>query len=145
MSQTPEEFFYKHAGYSYDPATETEEQGKRRGAAQLATAERFAAALGLSYSWEDDWGLNTSHADYFCADAYPDGEPNTCEWVQVWGGWGTVVGAMGCVDDAFLVVEKGTERGWVRFVMGNDPDEVVCDYTIKLEGALAPMFERWNA
>jgi hypothetical protein len=54
------------------------------------------------------------------------------------------VDAIMAVDDAFLVVEKGTERGWVRFVMGNDPDEVVCDYTIKLEDALAPMFERWN-
>jgi len=49
------------------------------------------------------------------------------------------------VDDAFLVVEKGEERGWVRFVMGNDPDEVVCDYTVKLEDALSAMFDRWNA
>jgi len=52
------------------------------------------------------------------------------------------------VDDAFLVVEhtETKERGWVRFVMGNEPDEVVCDYTVKLEGpALKAMFERWNA
>ena len=37
------------------------------------------------------------------------------------------------LDDAFLVVTKGEESGWVRFVMGNEPPEVVCDYTINLE------------
>jgi hypothetical protein len=37
------------------------------------------------------------------------------------------------LDDAFLVVTRGEESGWVRFVMGNDPEEVVCDYTINLE------------
>lgn len=53
--------------------------------------------------------------------------------------------AVTAVDDAFVVVEKGTERGWVRFVLGNSPDEVVCDYTVKLDEALDPMFDRWNA
>ena len=37
------------------------------------------------------------------------------------------------LDDAFLVVTKGEDSGWVRFVMGNEPYEVVCDYTINLE------------
>ena len=37
------------------------------------------------------------------------------------------------LDDAFLVVTRGEESGWVRFVMGNEPYEVVCDYTINLE------------
>lgn len=36
------------------------------------------------------------------------------------------------LDDAFLVVERGDEVGWVRFVQGNDPIEVVCDYTVNL-------------
>jgi len=49
------------------------------------------------------------------------------------------------VDDCFLIVEKDGDRGWVRFVMGNDPDEVVCDYTTKLDDALDPMFAVWNA
>lgn len=34
-----EQFFYENAGWSYDPATETEEQGRRRGAVALARAE----------------------------------------------------------------------------------------------------------
>lgn len=46
--------------------------------------------------------------------------------------------AIMAVDDAALHVarhgEAGTyATGWVRFVMGNDPDEVVCDYTTNLE------------
>jgi hypothetical protein len=96
----PEEFFYEHAGTSYYPATETEEGGRRRGAAQLAMAERFAAALGLTYTWRDDWGLNTSHAEEYCADAYPDGEPETCEWLLMYDATGREVGALGCIDDA---------------------------------------------
>lgn len=36
------------------------------------------------------------------------------------------------VDDAFLVVAKGDEEGWVRFVMGNDPEEVAADWTVNL-------------
>lgn len=35
-----EQFFYEHAGYSYDRATETAEQGRRRGARVLAMAEK---------------------------------------------------------------------------------------------------------
>lgn len=48
------------------------------------------------------------------------------------------VAAIVAVDDAFLNVKKREangvvyEIGWVRFVMGNDPDEVVCDYTTNL-------------
>ena len=36
------------------------------------------------------------------------------------------------LDDVYLNVAKGNERGWVRFVLGNEPDEVVCDYTTNL-------------
>ena len=46
------------------------------------------------------------------------------------------------VDDAFLVVTKGEESGWVRFVMGNEPYEVVCDYTINLE-CLDSLTDSW--
>jgi hypothetical protein len=37
------------------------------------------------------------------------------------------------LDDGFLVVSKDNEEGWVRFVMGNDAPEVVCDYTLNLD------------
>lgn len=40
--------------------------------------------------------------------------------------------AIMAVDDAALHVRRGGDTGWVRFVLGNDPDEVVCDYTTNL-------------
>lgn len=49
------------------------------------------------------------------------------------------IDAITAVDDAALHVARGAKgtperaTGWVRFVMGNDPDEVVCDYTTNLE------------
>lgn len=50
------------------------------------------------------------------------------------------------VDDATLIVAEGTPtgpRGWVRFVMGNDPEEVVCDHTLNLSSVLDPLTESW--
>ena len=46
-------FFYEHAGYSYNPQTETPEQGRMRGAIELAQAEQYAANLGWTIEW--DW------------------------------------------------------------------------------------------
>lgn len=47
------------------------------------------------------------------------------------------------VDDAFVIVQRGTRDGWVRFVLGNDPDEVVCDYTVNLEDVIGPITKGW--
>jgi hypothetical protein len=47
-------FFLKHAGYSYDPKTETPRAGRSRCARQLAKAERDAAALGYYFDWNED-------------------------------------------------------------------------------------------
>lgn len=52
--KTPEQFFYEHAGWSYDPKTETKEQGRRRGARLLAKVERWASQTGVSYEWDQD-------------------------------------------------------------------------------------------
>ena len=49
-----EQFFYEHAGYCYDPATETAEQGRARCAADLARAEQFARDHGWTAEWETD-------------------------------------------------------------------------------------------
>lgn len=46
-------FFYEHVGGSYNPATETVEQGKMRGAMRLADAEAWASAAG----WRVEWHL----------------------------------------------------------------------------------------
>jgi hypothetical protein len=50
----PEQFFYDNAGFSYNPATETIEQGKVKGAKSLAQAEAYAAEQGWIYEWTPD-------------------------------------------------------------------------------------------
>lgn len=49
------EFFMEHAGYGYDPKTETPELGKLRGARALADAERAARKQGFYWVWLRDW------------------------------------------------------------------------------------------
>jgi hypothetical protein len=57
------QFFLRHAGYCFDPKTETEIQGRRRCAKALAEAERRGTELGLSIEWEDDRDADTSFLD----------------------------------------------------------------------------------
>jgi len=78
--QTPEQFFYEHAGYSYDPLTETPEQGKERGAKRLAQAERDSREAGESYEWQID--TDSSSADWI--EENEDGGKNQEPW-EVWG------------------------------------------------------------
>lgn len=47
-------FFYDNAGYSYDPATETAEQGRERCARELARAEVYGRSEGWRAVWRDD-------------------------------------------------------------------------------------------
>lgn len=47
-------FFVKHAGCSYDPLTETPEDGRVRCARELAKAETLARELGYSFRWDVD-------------------------------------------------------------------------------------------
>lgn len=47
-----EKFFYDNAGYSYDPKTETVEEGKIKCAKAMAQAEMFAREHNWSFSWE---------------------------------------------------------------------------------------------
>lgn len=56
-------FFFKHAGYSYDPKTETPEQGRTRVAQTLELAERFARSYGLVFAWEVDPDIDSSDFD----------------------------------------------------------------------------------
>ncbi len=57
--RTPEQFFYEHAGYSYDPTSETRTQGRRRCARRLARAEAKASQLGFTFEWDYD-GMDSS-------------------------------------------------------------------------------------
>lgn len=51
---------------------------------------------------------------------------------------------MSCDDGYFLVKDSSGERfGWVWFVFGNDPEEVICDHTTNLSHVLDPMTEMW--
>lgn len=47
------------------------------------------------------------------------------------------------VDEAFVFVRRGEETGWVFFVLGNDPDEVICNHTVGLSDVLDPLMEGW--
>lgn len=58
-----EEFFYAHAGYSYDPKRETPEQGRRRCAKALARAEDYAQSLGWTFKWDHEPDADLSWMD----------------------------------------------------------------------------------
>lgn len=62
MGQTAYHFFLTHAGYSYDPKTQTPMQGRRACASLLAEAERKARDAGCSFSWDID--PNTTSRDW---------------------------------------------------------------------------------
>lgn len=83
-----EQFFYDHAGWSYDPKKETSEEGKRRTAAELTKAEQWASDNDYEFVWSDD-----VHDD---DKTVP---PTTCESCQMIID-GEYVSGLGCVDDA---------------------------------------------
>jgi hypothetical protein len=56
-------FFYDNAGYSYDPKTETPEQGRANCARILACAELISKSIGMQYSWTIDPGTDSSAFD----------------------------------------------------------------------------------
>lgn len=48
------------------------------------------------------------------------------------------------LDQAHLYVTKDDKTSWAFFVLGNDPEEVICDYTVDLEDVVGPLFEAWS-
>ena len=55
------------------------------------------------------------------------------------------IDAITAVDQAWLFVKR-TENGvrsYVFFVLGNDPEEVICDHTVDLSPVLDPLTDRW--
>lgn len=90
------EFFYQHAGWGYNPTTETPEEGRRAGAEALADAERWARETGVWFRWESELGWIDHVAEY---DTY-DAEPETCEACIAYDEDGEVVASLGCIDDA---------------------------------------------
>jgi len=53
-NEEAKQFFFEHAGLSYDPKSETQRQGRLRCARRLATAEEFAKKHGWTAEWVAD-------------------------------------------------------------------------------------------
>lgn len=59
----------------------------------------------------------------------------------------SIIDAIMAVDDCYLIVTLpdgfDREESHIRFVMGNDPEEVIGDYEISLEPILGPLVKGW--
>jgi len=88
-------FFLRNAGYSYNPETQTKQQGRAASARKLAKAERDARALGYTFEWQDD-----CDGDHSYLVAGVDPEPETCEVCLMLDDNGKVMQSLGCIDDA---------------------------------------------
>jgi len=63
MSTTAYQFFLEHAGYSWDPAVETQEVGRDRCARALASAEERGTELGFTCEFSEDGEADRSFMD----------------------------------------------------------------------------------
>ena len=101
-------FFYENAGYSYGKG-ETREQGRRRTARALATAEQYASTQGWVVDWELEEGV--------WEDFYGEGE--TAENVEqvvvaiLKDANGKVLGSLGGITESF---DSATNRRYRRVV-----------------------------
>ena len=75
------QFFYDHAGWCYDPKTETPEQGRNRCAQTLADAHRSALSAGYTFEWDIDPDTDSSefldgpvYELYICVLVSPEGD-----------------------------------------------------------------------
>lgn len=50
---------------------------------------------------------------------------------------------MSCDDGYFIVFLNGKRVGFIWFVFGNSPEEVICDYAVSLEYIIGPLTEGW--
>lgn len=83
-------FFFAHAGYSWNPKTQTEEQGKRECAERLARAEEWASANGYSFDWRPD---------HVTSKKFSNEQPPWMLWqAAIFDPDGTIVGGLGGVD-----------------------------------------------
>lgn len=89
--------FATHAGYAHGP-DQTPAEGLAATVLALADAEDHAARAGWRVVWGDDWTISDHRAEY--GDAYADGGPERCESAALVDEAGTVLAALGCIDDA---------------------------------------------
>lgn len=45
--------------------------------------------------------------------------------------------------DICYVHSHFVDYGWMMFVLGNDPEEVLADYTVNLEPVVGPLQDKW--
>lgn len=50
---------------------------------------------------------------------------------------------MTCDDGYFTVFQNGERVGFVWFVFGNSPEEVICDHSTSLSHVLDPLTRSW--
>ena len=117
-------FFYKYAGYSYDPKTQTPEQGRIECAKALAKAEVYAIRHDWQFIWDyDDIPYEDALGDheYWCEDAR-QGRHHEHEilWCQCCDADGRVLASLGAIIDpdtnsrrviqAELALESGARK-----------------------------------
>ena len=94
------------------------------------TTDREAATEIIDGVLAAGWGL------LFVRDGEEDVHVNTRD---------EALDAIFAVDMAHLFVQhtRTDNTGWIWFVLGNDPDEVVADHTTNLSPAIDPVTDRW--
>lgn len=56
----------------------------------------------------------------------------------------TAVDYVDNVDEAYVfLLTPNREDAWIRFVLGNEPEEVACDYTTNLDPDLSDIVDPW--
>jgi len=84
-------FFREHAGYSYDPLTETADEGREKCAAIMAAAEAWARDAGYSFDWRIDDDIDSRD--------FSDAQPPYRLWMcGMFDADGIMVRALGGVD-----------------------------------------------
>lgn len=90
---TPYHFFPKHAGYSYDPKTQTPAQGRIECAKALARAERIMQESGAYVTWEPDPYADDSWME-------PGETWDRCECATLRNAEGDALASLGMIFDA---------------------------------------------
>lgn len=106
--QSAEDFFYANAGSSYDPASETEDQGRRRSARELVRAEKWAQTNGYTFTWIDDpeASRDSGHPEYACIMYCRHGGPAQSLWAIAFEDFGPPCDPYRRVVQAELALEE---------------------------------------
>lgn len=118
--RTAAQFFFRHAGYSYDPKTETRLQGRWRGARRLAWAETQAQERGWSAEWqhEESWTCGDLGCDR------QDNHEHEVLYCILRDGTGSVIGSLGMIEMSPVLAEA---RAYGRVVEAELASEALAE------------------